>query len=69
MKFTDITGTYSIKAMRLVEDKTKTDKVKRQEMKALFLQYAKEKNDSKSEYIKSLEEEVRKYREIKRLLK
>jgi hypothetical protein len=69
MKFNDITGTYSIKAMRLVEDKTKTNKVKRQELKMLLLEYAKEKNDSKSDYIKKLEEEVGKYREIKRLLK
>jgi hypothetical protein len=69
MRFNDITGTYSIKALRLVQDESKTDKVKRKELKELLLQYAKEKNDSKSDYIKKLEEEVGKYRELKRLLK
>lgn len=69
MRFNDITGTYSIKALRLVQDESKTDKIKRNEMKELLLQYAKEKNDSKSDYIKKLEEEVRKYREVKKLLK
>jgi hypothetical protein len=69
MRLNDITGTYSIKALRLVQDESKTDKVKRRELKELLLQYAKEKNDSKSDYIKRLEEEVKNYREIKRLLK
>lgn len=69
MRFNDITGTYSVRVFRLAQDESKTDKIKRKEMKELLLQYAKEKNDSKSDYIKSLEEEVRKYREIKRLLK
>lgn len=69
MRFNDITGTYSVRVFRLAQDESKTDKVKRKEMKELLLQYAKEKNDSKSDYIKSLEEEVRKYREVKKLLR
>ncbi len=69
MKLNDVTGTYSIRALRLVQDDSKTDKVKRKELRDLFSQHAKEKNDSKSEYIKSLEKEVEKYRELKRLLK
>jgi hypothetical protein len=69
MRLNDITGNYSSRAFRLAQDESKTDKVKRKEMKELLLQYAKEKNDSKSDYIKRLEEEVKNYREIKRLLK
>lgn len=69
MRFNDITGNYSVRVFRLAQDESKTDKVKRKEMKELLLQYAKEKNDSKSDYIKSLEEEVRKYREVKKLLR
>lgn len=69
MRLNDITGNYSSRAFRLAQDESKTDKVKRKEMKELLLQYAKEKNDSKYDYIKRLEEEVKNYREIKRLLK
>ena len=69
MRFNDITGTYSFRVFRLAQDESKTDKIKRKEMKELLLQYAKEKNDSKSDYIKNLEEEVRKYREVKKLLR
>ena len=69
MRFNDITGTYSVRVFRLAQDESKTDKIKRKEMKELLLQYAKEKNDSKSDYIKNLEEEVRKYREVKKLLR
>lgn len=69
MRLNDITGIYSIRALRLVQDESKTDKIKRRELKELLLQYVKEKNDSKSDYIKKLEEEVEKYRELKRLLK
>lgn len=66
--FKDVTSITVIKIQRLFEDKNLSNKELRQKTKEILIEYSNYKDEVKSNHIKKLQEEVEKFRTVKKLL-